>query len=297
MESIWTTGNVCKSSFDARVIAILSICGTKCCRWGSRAYQHRETCGKRGGKKRKLNSNADICKNAADHELFHSCGWEAKTADIGTSTGQIPLFVTIMFRNSIQDGTKFTVYVEDSIGWGSGECKNSEYVSLINSKLYWNCTAWKFIRRYRCPIIRGAWIRNSDEKNLTPEMRENWNRRVVTSRRGLGGVERGQGECYQWKQKDRVREETNIVSGMRVTIVQNRHQKPRHTLSHNLQKNKAEVCREKELPDSVASLRSSMDRRGSMDRRVNKSWKVLAPHSLVSVGILPNVNSINWIGM
>ena len=29
-----------------------------------------------------------------------------------------------------------------------------EYVSLIISKLYWNCTTWRFIRRYRCPIIR-----------------------------------------------------------------------------------------------------------------------------------------------
>ena len=26
------------------------------------------------------------------------------------------------------------------------------YVSLRNSKPYWNCTTWRFIRRYRCPI-------------------------------------------------------------------------------------------------------------------------------------------------
>ena len=31
-----------------------------------------------------------------------------------------------------------------------------EYVSLINSKPYWNCTTWRFIRRYRCPIIKNS---------------------------------------------------------------------------------------------------------------------------------------------
>ena len=41
---------------------------------------------------RKHNSNADICKKAADHEILHAFGystkfygWAAKTADIGTS--------------------------------------------------------------------------------------------------------------------------------------------------------------------------------------------------------------------
>ena len=56
-----------------------------------------ETCGKRERKNRKHNSNADICKKAADHELLYSCGyseefcgWAPKTADIGTATRQIP---------------------------------------------------------------------------------------------------------------------------------------------------------------------------------------------------------------
>ena len=98
MESTWTTGKrFCKSTLDARVIANTLSRNSKCCRWGSRAYQHRETCGKRGRKNRKHNSNADICKKAADHELRYSCGystdfngWAAKTANIGTSIPQIP---------------------------------------------------------------------------------------------------------------------------------------------------------------------------------------------------------------
>ena len=61
---------------------------------------------------------------------------------------------------------------------------------------------------------------------------------VVTSRRGLSGVERGKEICYQW-----VREETNAVSSTRVMSVQNRHRKPLHPLSHQQE---VEVRREKE---------------------------------------------------
>ena len=62
-------------------------------------------------------------------------------------------------------------------------------------------------------------------------------------------------------QKGRVREETNVVSGMRVMIVQSRHQKPRHPLSHQLQKHEVEVRREKETAEAEASLGSSIDSR------------------------------------
>ena len=63
------------------------------------------------------------------------------------------------------------------------------------------------------------------------------------------------------KKTGSVRKETNVVSGMRGTIVQNPHQKPHHPLSLNLQKHEVEVCRDKEIPDAEASLRSSIDRR------------------------------------
>ena len=52
------------------------------------------------------------------------------------------------------------------------------------------------------------------------------------------------------KKKASVRRETSAVSGMRVMNVhQNRHRKPLHPLSHNLQKYEVEVCREKEMPE------------------------------------------------
>ena len=43
---------------------------------------------------------------------------------------------------------------------------------------------------------------------------------VVNNRKETRDVERGEGTCYQWKEKDQcVRRETSAVSGMRVTIV------------------------------------------------------------------------------
>ena len=63
------------------------------------------------------------------------------------------------------------------------------------------------------------------------------------------------------KKKGSVQRETNAVSGMRVTIVQNRHQKPRQPLSHQHQE--AEVRREKETSEAKASLGSSIDSRAN----------------------------------
>ena len=50
------------------------------------------------------------------------------------------------------------------------------------------------------------------------------------------------------KKKGSVRRETNALSGLRETIVQNRHRKPRRPLSHQYQE--AEVRREKETSEA-----------------------------------------------
>ena len=44
-------------------------------------------------------------------------------------------------------------------------------------------------------------MRNSDCENFDARNERIETGTVVTSRRGLSGVERGQGECYQWKAK------------------------------------------------------------------------------------------------
>ena len=63
------------------------------------------------------------------------------------------------------------------------------------------------------------------------------------------------------EKKGTVRREANVVSGMRVMIVQNRHQKPSHPLSHQLPKHQVEVRREKDTSEVEASLGSSIDSR------------------------------------
>ena len=59
------------------------------------------------------------------------------------------------------------------------------------------------------------------------------------------------------KQKVSVREETNAVSDTRVMIVEDRHQKPLHPLSH--QHKELEVRREKGASETEASLGSPTD--------------------------------------
>ena len=73
---------------------------------------------------------------------------------------------------------------------------NWGYVSLCKSKLYWNCTTWRFIRRYRCPIIKTCMTmvtRRKDQKapntiTLMPGTRKIEMGAVVTSRKGLSGI-------------------------------------------------------------------------------------------------------------
>ena len=55
----------------------------------------------------------------------------------------------------IRDGLNFCYLLQRSHLTTSWKvCTNSEYGSLINSKPYWICMTWKFIRRYRGLIIR-----------------------------------------------------------------------------------------------------------------------------------------------
>ena len=85
------------------------------------------------------------------------------------------------------------------------------------------------------------------------------------------------------KQKGSVREETSAVSAATVMSVQNRHRKPLHPLSHHHQE--VEVRREKGTSEAGVRLGRPID------SRAKTSWKVLALNYLVTVGILPNVNS------
>ena len=96
-------------------------------------------------------------------------------------------------------------------------------------------------------------LRNFDARNEKIETGA-----VVTSCRGLSGFERGKGICYQWKAKGhQCSRDDHCSSGTRVTIVQNRHQKPLRPVSHQHQE--VEVRGEEGASDAEASLGSPTD--------------------------------------
>ena len=115
---------------------------------------------------------------------------------------------------------------------------------------------------------RENWVRSSGQESQGIKWRWRWKRYLLP-------VE---------KKKANVRRKTSAVSGMRGTIVhKNRHQMPPHFLSQ--QWHEVEVCRGKEVSRAKVILVSFLD------NRVDTMWKVLARNRLVSIGILPNVNS------
>ena len=86
-------------------------------------------------------------------------------------------------RVSIQNGTTFYCRCQKFHPIFLGESvQNWEYVSLVNSKPYWNCTIWRFTKKYRCPVGKSwnSWLRG------VPILNDNV---VVKSRKRLICVE------------------------------------------------------------------------------------------------------------
>ena len=56
-------------------------------------------------------------------------------------------FEMTVFRNSIQKGTKFFIDDTNPIRWYLGKTVQVKNTRMRNSRPYWNCTMWRFIRR------------------------------------------------------------------------------------------------------------------------------------------------------
>ena len=113
-------------------------------------------------------------------------------------------------------------------------------------------------------LKQGQWLRVAGVKMVLKEHKEN---------------------AINGKQKDSVREERSVVSGTTKISVQNRHQKPLHPLNH--QHKEVEVLRGKRTSEAGVHQGSSLD------SRAKTTCQVFAPIHLVTIGILPNVNSIS----
>ena len=181
-------------------------------------------------------------------------------------------------RNSIQDGLKFYNLCQrfpPMISWKV--CTNWEYVSPHNSKLYWNCTIWWFIKSKDIDAL----------EILTPgtgELKqEQWSREWAALKEEKVLVTSG-------KKKASVRKQTNAVSGMRVTIVHNNQTTmPPHLLSHPC--NEVEVCRRKEVFKAKVTMVPFSNNREDI------IWRGLARDRFVNIGILPSVKFTNRNGL
>ena len=83
-------------------------------------------------------------------------------------TCSLLFFEMTIFRNSILSGTEFYCQWRKShlmISWK--DCTNLDHESLKNSRPYWNCTIWRFIRRSWDLIVtewKLWWIKVSSKK-------------------------------------------------------------------------------------------------------------------------------------
>ena len=154
------------------------------------------------------------------------------------------LFTTITFKNSIRWYLGKSVQFEDK--W-----------VCATQKPYWKCTTWRLIRRYRFPTIKSWkpwWRREKDQKLRLRNFDVRHGRletgAVVKSRKGLSGVERGKGKCYQWNDKRPVfaRRSLQLPSRDPRSCTKNQNTLPPRILSQPY--HEVEVCRRKNVSEA-----------------------------------------------
>ena len=113
------------------------------------------------------------------------------------------LIEMVRFRNSIRNGTEFYYqWRKFHLMTSWKDCTNYECESLRNSRPYWNCTIWRFIRRKLDLII--TMVTRSIEQNLRIKNFEarngNYETNAVVKNQGTKQREqRTLGHCWQWK--------------------------------------------------------------------------------------------------
>ena len=143
---------------------------------------------------------------------------------------------------------------------------------------------WRFIRRYRCPIVKNENDGEEEYRSETPIAklwRQAWelkHERWSRIERDWSALKEEKVSVTIGKKKARVRKETNAVSGMRVTIVP----KNQNTLPPRLPSqpyHEVVVCWRKEVSKAKVTMVPFFDNRADI------IWKVLARDRYVNVGI------------
>ena len=187
----------------------------------------------------------------------------------------------------------FTIYIcqrfQPMIFWKV--CISWEYVSLINSKLYWNFMTWRFIRRYRCPITKTSrpWWKSIDQKHRLRNFGarhgriETW--AVVKNQKGMSGVEGGKGNLIPVERKRPVFERRPMHSpAWKWWSCAETRTQSRHTFWAN-RITRSKCVQEKEVSEAKVTMVSFFDNRAEI------VWKVFARDRFVNIGILPSANS------
>ena len=204
------------------------------------------------------------------------------------------LFVTKMFRNSIQDGMRFYYQRRRShriMFWKV--CTNWEDVSLHNSRLYWNCIArhWdssEDIDAQLSKVENNGEEEKRSETSITKLWRQAWENWIRSRGKESDGTKWALKEekvsVTSGKKKTSVRRETDAVSATRPKIVRKiQNTLPPHLLSQPY--HEVEVCRAREVSEAKVTMVPFFDNRADV------IWKVLARHRFVNIDILPSVKS------
>ena len=212
------------------------------------------------------------------------------------------LFSVTLHDDNIQEfNTRWdevpTVYDKNSIPWHLGKSVKIED-TWATQKPYWNCTTWRFIRRYRFATIKSwnPWWREEkrSETSITKLWRQAWENWIRSSGKESKGMNR------RWREKRylwQVERKRPVSHGDRCSF---RHETPRscaknqNTLPPRLQSqpyHEVEVCRGREVSETNVTMGPFFDNCPDV------IWKVPARERLVNIGIRPSANSliVKWV--
>ena len=179
-------------------------------------------------------------------------------------------------------------------------CTHWEYVSPRNATAYWNCTTWRFIRRYRCPGIknwRQRWRGNLSDISITKSWRQAWENWIRNCDKESKGINRRWRRKRCWLPAERKRPvfdgRPTAVSGTRVTIV-HKHQNPNPRHFPSRQCHEVEVCRRKGVSKATVPWVHS-------STTVQIIWRCLQAIALwilasTQVSVLQNTNGLQSLG-
>ena len=222
-------------------------------------------------RRRSVSRNRKLRKRTVSFEEDRSPSWSTTTFEWLALMTQysmmliysLLLFMMTIFRNSIQDGMKFCCLCQRFHPMISCKvCTNWGHVSPRNSKLYGNCTTWRFIRSYRFPTIKswkqwwkGDKIRNFDYETFTSVMgelkQEHWSR----IERDWVALKEEKVSVSSGKNNASVRKETDAVSVTKRnprSCKKTRTHRPPHLLSHPY--HQVEVCRGREVSEARVTM-------------------------------------------